>query len=58
MLKQNLDKISYILFLILPLTIIAGPSVVSKYFFNHLLYLYNFLVISIINFIYDNTLNY
>ena len=43
MLEQNLNKINYFLFLILPLTIIAGSSVsLINIFFIIFLYLYNF----------------
>ena len=57
MLKQNLDKISYILFLILPLTIIAGPSVsLTNTFLIIFLYLYNFFSYKHYKFLFhDNT---
>ena len=57
MLKQNLNKISYILFLILPITLIAGPSVsLSNIFLIILIYLYNFFNHKHYKFLfYDNT---
>ncbi len=58
MLKQNINNISYILFLILPLTIIAGPSVsLANIFLIILLYLYNFFNYKHYKFLfYNNTL--
>ena len=57
MLKQSLDKFSYVLFLILPLTIIAGPSAsLANIFLIILLYLYNFFSCKHYKFLfYDNT---
>ena len=58
MLEQNLNKINYFLFLILPLTIIAGSSVsLINIFFIIFLYLYNFFNYKHYKFLfYDNTL--
>ena len=58
MLEQNLNKISYFLFLALPLTIITGSSVsLINIFFIILLYLYNFFNYKHYKFLfYDNTL--
>ena len=55
MLKQNINNISYILFLILPLTIIAGPSVsLANIFLIILLYLYNFFSYKHYKFLFYN----
>tara|TARA_B100001057_G_scaffold215864_1_gene216109 strand:+ start:18 stop:1292 length:1275 start_codon:yes stop_codon:yes gene_type:complete len=58
MLKQKLDNIFFILFLILPLTIIVGPSVsLINIFLIILLYFYNFFNYKHYKFLfYNNTL--
>ena len=55
MLKQKLNNISFILFLILPLTIIVGPSVsLINVFLIILLYLYNFFNYKHYKFLFNN----
>ena len=55
MLKQKLNNISFILFLILPLTIIVGPSVsLINIFLIILLYLYNFFNYKHYKFLFNN----